>query len=254
MKKFFNKSFWIYDAEVTVKECILGSAIIFILLTIGLLISDKIYEAKLDAEKRYNIAIKINDNADLFTYGMETDIGDAFVYGTLKAVDTVSYPEITGNYMFVKKVKEKYTMHTRQVAHTRTVNGKTQTYYTTETYWTWDYAGEEHKKSKQIQFLNSIFNTELISLPSDYYITTVKESSHVRYKYYGVDTEHKGTIFTTLYNNTITPCEFYKDMDIERTVEYLKFFDFRFLFWFIWIILICGAVYAFVYAENNWMN
>ena len=254
MKKFFNKSFWIYDVEVTVKECILGSAIIFILLTIGLFISNKIHETKLDAEQRYNTAIKIDNDADLFIYGMETNIGDAFVYGTLKAIDTVTYHEIGGEYMYVEKVTERYTRHTRRVAHTRTVNGKTQTYYTTETYWSWDYAGSESKQSKQIQFLNSVFNTGIIDIPSDHYITTINESSFIRYVYYGVDKEHNGTIFTTLKDNTITPCDFYKDMNIDRTLKYLKFFDFRFLFWFIWIILICFVVYAFVYAENNWMN
>ena len=254
MKKFFNKSFWVYDAEVTVKECILGFAIISILLTIGLLISNKIHEQKIDTEKKYNTAIKIDNDADLFVYGMETNIGDAFVYGTLKAVDTVTYHEIGGEYMYVEKVKERYTRHTRQVAHTRTVNGKTQTYYTTETYWTWDRVNSEKKQSKQVQFLNSIFDMGMIKIPYEHYIDTIKESSTIRYFYYGVDKEHMGTIFTTLKDNTITPCDFYKDMNIDRTVKYLKFFDFRILFWIVWIILMCGILYLFVYAENNWMD
>lgn len=55
---------------------------------------------------------------------MRTNAGNAFVYGDLKAVDTVTYPEIGGEYIYIEKVKERYTMHTRQVAHTTTMNGK----------------------------------------------------------------------------------------------------------------------------------
>ena len=53
----------------------------------------------------------------MFQYGMDTNVGNAFVYGDLKAVDTVTYPEISGEYMYVEKVKERYTKHTRRVAH-----------------------------------------------------------------------------------------------------------------------------------------
>ena len=45
---------------------------------------------------------------DLFQYGMDTNIGNAFVYGDLQSIDTVSYPEIDGEYMYVEKVKEEY--------------------------------------------------------------------------------------------------------------------------------------------------
>lgn len=79
---------------------------------------------------------------------MDTNVGNAFVYGDLKAVDTVTYPEISGEYMYVEKVKEKYTRHTRKVRHS---NGKT-TWYTTETYWTWDRVGSEDIKCKEVSF------------------------------------------------------------------------------------------------------
>ena len=105
----------------------------------------------MDKNEIYNKAVKI-DSQEMFQYGMDTNIGNAFVYGELKAIDTVTYTEIGGEYMYVKKVKEKYTMHTRQVAHTRTVNGKTETYYTTEEYWTWDKINSSAIKCKRISF------------------------------------------------------------------------------------------------------
>lgn len=60
--------------------------------------------------EKYNKAVKIEDQ-ELFEYGMRTDIGNAFVYGNLEAVDTVTYPEIGGKYMYVRKVEEHYTRH-----------------------------------------------------------------------------------------------------------------------------------------------
>ena len=86
--------------------------------------------------QKYNTALQIDNNSEMFSYGMRTDIGNAFVHGDLKAVDTVTYPEIGGAYMYVEKIKEKYTMHTRTVTYT-TGSGKTrQTHTRTETYWT----------------------------------------------------------------------------------------------------------------------
>lgn len=121
--------------KITKREVIASISIIAIMLLIGVLISGKISDWMMDKNAEYNKAVKI-ESFDLFEYSMRTDVGNAFVYGDLLAVDTVTYPEIGGSYMYVEKVKERYTKHTRQVAHTRTVNGKTQTYYTTETYWT----------------------------------------------------------------------------------------------------------------------
>lgn len=192
---------------------------------------------------------------DMLQYGMDTNVGNAFVYGDLKAVDTVTYPEIGGEYMYVEKIKEQYTMHTRQVAHTRTVNGKSQTYYTTETYWTWDKVGSEDIKCKEILFCGVIFTSNKIDLPGTDYIDTIKESSHVRYKYYGVDTEYKGTIFTDLRDKTISDnTSFYNNLTIDETIERLES-DFPIIiFWIFWVILIGGMVFGFYYLDNRWLD
>lgn len=76
------------------------------------------------------------------------------VYGTLEALDPVSYPEIDGSYMYVEKIKKLYTMHTRTVAH-MDANGNTT--YTIETYWSWDYAGEESKAASTVSFCEATF-------------------------------------------------------------------------------------------------
>ena len=111
------------DFEITKREILASISIIAVMILIGVLISGKISEHQMDENEVYNKAVKI-ESTDLFQYGMDTNIGNAFVYGDLEAVDTVTYPEIGGEYMYVKKVKERYTEHTKQVAHTKTVNGK----------------------------------------------------------------------------------------------------------------------------------
>lgn len=198
-----RKGFDFGDFEITKREILASISIIAVMILFGILISSKISECQMDKNEIYNKAVKI-ESQEMFQYGMDTNVGNAFVYGDLKAVDTVTYPEIGGEYMYVEKIKEQYTMHTRQVAHTRTVNGKSQTYYTTETYWTWDKVGSEDIKCKEILFCGVIFTSNKIDLPGTDYIDTIKESSHVRYKYYGVDTEYKGTIFTDLRDKTIS--------------------------------------------------
>lgn len=249
-----RKGFDFGDFEITKREILASISIIAVMILFGILISSKISECQMDKNEIYNKAVKI-ESQEMFQYGMDTNVGNAFVYGDLKAVDTVTYPEIGGEYMYVEKIKEQYMMHTRQVAHTRTVNGKSQTYYTTETYWTWDKVGSEDIKCKEILFCGVIFTSNKIDLPGTDYIDTIKESSHVRYKYYGVDTEYKGTIFTDLRDKTISDnTSFYNNLTIDETIERLES-DFPIIiFWIFWVILIGGMVFGFYYLDNRWLD
>lgn len=242
------------DFVITKREILVSISLIAILLMIGVWISGNITEAKLDADERYNKAVKI-ESADLFEYGMRTNVGDAFVYGDLKAVDTVTFPEIDGEYMYVRKVTERYTRHTRTVTKTRTVNGKTQTYTTTEVYWTWDEIHRESDKCKEITFLGVTFDSNKIDIPGADYLKTIKEPSKIRHKYYGTGTEHVGTIFTELRDGTIKDdSNFYKNRTITETVEHLEAIDWTVAFWIVWIFVIGGCVYGFYYIDNRWLE
>ncbi len=242
------------DFEITKREILASVSIIAIMLLIGVLISGKISEHQMDKNEIYNKAVKIQ-SFDIFAYGMRTNVGNAFVYGDLKAVGTVTYPEIGGEYMYVKKVKERYTKHTRRVAHTKTVNGKSQTYYTTETYWTWDRVGGEEQMCNEVSFLDCVFESGKIDIPGTEYIDTIKESSHVRYKYYGVATQHTGTIFTELKDNTISDnTPFYENKTIDETVGLLESNGGTIIFWVLWIIFIGFCVYGFYYLDNRWLE
>ena len=252
--RYDRKGFDFCDFEIRKREILASISINAVIILIRILISSKISEHQMDENEIYKIAVKI-ESQELFQYGMDTNVGNAFVYGDLKAVDTVTYPEISGEYMYVEKVKERYTKHTRRVAHTRTVNGKSKTYYTTETYWTWDRVGSEDIKCKEISFCGVNFASNKIDLPDTDYIDTIKESSHVRYKYYGVGTEYKGTIFTDLRDKTISDnTSFYNNSTIDETIERLES-DFPIIiFWIFWVILIGGMVFGFYYLDNRWLD
>lgn len=245
-----ENDFNIGNFTITKREIIASISIIAVMLLIGVLISSKISEHQMDKNEVYNKAVK-TESSGMFEYGMRTNVGNAFVYGDLKSIDTVTYPEIGGKYMYIKKVKEKYTMHTRTV--TTTVNGKTQT--RTETYWTWDPVSVDELKCKKVSFLGVEFKSNKIEIPGDSYIKTIKESSRIRYKYYGTGVKHSGTIFTKLENKTISDdTPFYKDMGIDETVEHLESNVGTVIFWVIWVILIGLAVYGFYYIDNRWLE
>ena len=250
-----RKKFYIGDFEITVREIIASVSIIATMLLFGVLIHGKISEHQMDKNEIYNKAVKI-ESKDLFQYGMDTNVGNAFVYGELKAVDTVTYPEIGGEYMYVEKVKEKYTLHTRTVTKTKTVNGKTKTYTDTEVYWTWDRIGSEYKKCKELSFCDIAFESNKFDIPRAGYITTIKESVNIRYKYYGTSTKFTGTIFTDLRDKTIPKgTNFYNNMNIEETHKYLETgIGWLVVFWFFWIILIAGCVVGFYYLDNRWLE
>ncbi len=108
----------IYDGgtfEITARELLFSVIIVIFMLTVGFFIGEKISSVADEKNQEYEQAAKIEDNKDLFEYGMRTDIGNAFVSGTLKAVDPVSLPEIDGEYAFIIKTEERYTRHGRTV-------------------------------------------------------------------------------------------------------------------------------------------
>ena len=241
------------DFEVTKREILASVSIIAVMLIIGILISNRISEYQMDRNEVYNKAIKITQQ-NIFQHGMDTDIGNAFVYGDLKAIDTVTFPEIGGQYMSVKKVKERYTKHTRTVTKTRRVGKTTQVYTTTETYWTWDAVDSWKKNCEKVSFLGIEFNYGDIYKPTENHITTQKESPHIRYVYYGSPTEYIGTIFTELKNGTINNTDFFNNMTIDETVEHLELEVLLWAFWILWIIVMGATVCGFYYLDNEWLE
>lgn len=236
---------------ITKREVIASFVIIAFMMIVGFFISDNITDWQNEQNAKYQKALHIENNKDMFQYGMDTNVGNAFVYGDLTALDPVSYDEIDGEYMYIEKVKEQYTKHTRRVSYT--VDGKRR--YRTETYWTWDWAGSEDKKCKNINFCGVTFDSNKIDMPSQHLIDTIKESSHIRYKYYGVSTSHTGTIFTKLADESISDnTKFYENESIDDVLKDKTTGGWNIIFWVVWIILTGILVFGFYYLDNQWLN
>lgn len=248
MKK--HNSFDFGNFEITFREILASISIIAVMLLIGFVISGKISQIQSDRNAKYNKAVKI-ESTDLFQYGMNTNVGNAFVYGKLKAVDTVTYPEIGGEYMYVEKIEEHYNRHTRTYT---TTDGKGHTKIHTEVYWSWDYAGSEDIQCKEVSFCGIVFDSNKIKLPSADYIDTIKESGYVRYKYYGTNIEYKGTIFTKLKDKTISDSTPFYEMSIKETKDKLERNIGIVIFWIVWIIVMVLAVFGFYYIDNEWLE
>lgn len=248
MKK--HNSFDFSNFEITYREILASISIIAVMLLIGFVISGKISQIQSDRNAKYNKAVKI-ESTDLFQYGMNTNVGNAFVYGELKAVDTVTYPEIGGEYMYVEKIEEHYNRHTRTYT---TTDGKGHTKIHTEVYWSWDYAGSEDIQCKEVSFCGIVFDSNKIKLPSADYIDTIKESGYVRYKYYGTNIEYKGTVFTKLKDKTISDSTPFYEMSIKETKDKLERNIGIVIFWIVWIIVMVLAVFGFYYIDNEWLE
>lgn len=241
--------------EITKREIIASIVIISLMLIIGFMISDKISNAQNDANAEYQKAIHIED-ADLFQYGMDTSVGNAFVYGKLGTVDPVTFDEVGGQYMRIEKTEEHYNQHTRTVTKTRTnANGKTETYTETEVYYSWDYYYSWEKHSKKIKFCGVEFDYGKIPVPDLHYIDTLDESSNIRYVYYGTPIEHQGTIYTGLRDGTISKdTRLFINKNIDEAFEICTSGGGIILFWIMWIPLTVLLVCGFYYLDNRWLN
>lgn len=243
-----------YGWDLTVRELLFSIAIVLVMLTVGFFLSEKIASANDEANQEYYQAMKINADAELFQYGMRTNVGNAFVSGTLEAVGPVSYPDIDGEYAYAEKIKEKYTEHTKVVDDYDEDGNKVGSHI--ETYWEWDEVDRESIHCESIKFLGVEFPYGTIGFPGSYYIDTVNGGYHIRYKYYGCDTSYDGTIYAKLASGTINGAKFINGRNTDEAVDYMVGSGTAslVLFWFVWIVLSGGAVYGFCYLDNRWLE
>jgi len=240
--------------RITKREIISSVVIIAIMVIIGFVINESIQQYLLEKYQTYDTAVQI-ESEELFRYGMKTGIGHAFVYGNLKTIDPVTFPEIGGAYSYIKKEEQEYRRHSRTVTKTyKDSNGNTKTKTEIEYYWTWDTMRTESKISTKISFLNVEFDYSKIPFPSSSQIATLDTGYHERNVYYGSKAECEGTIFTILSNDTISKTSFYENLTITETIERLETGAELVIFWIFWILLTVGLVIGFYYLENRWLE
>lgn len=245
------------DYEITFREVLVSIAITCILIGLGFLISEKIQNSVNESNEKYYKSLKINNDGEKFKYAIKTNLGYVLAQGKVQAVNGVHINDIDGTYFRIRKVKEQYTMHTRQVAHTRTKSdGTTETYYTTEEYWTWDYLGEEEFHTEKFKFLEVEFIYDTIHFSKERYKETINESSHVRYQYYIIPFEFEGTLFTYIDNNTINKNIFWVNKTIENIINEKEneTNGWNTGFWVIWIIFTGFVDFGYIGLENKYLE
>lgn len=149
------------NMEHTKRKMLIGVIIFFLMITAGIFISDKISEHVAAQNEVYYKAVKIDNNADQFTYAMRTNLGVALIYGALEASDGVKLPELTGKYWAVERVTEKYTQHIRIITTTDS-EGKTHT--RTEFYNSWDIVSSEESQTEMFHFLGNVFESDILDV------------------------------------------------------------------------------------------
>lgn len=247
--------------EITKREIIISVAIAAVMLIIGFFISGKITDAQNDKNAEYQKAVHIEDS-ELFQYGMDTNVGNAFVYGDLQAVDTVTFDEIGGEYIHVEKVEERYERHERKVTET---DSKGKKHTKIEVYYEWETEDRENKHSEKIMFCGVELPYKKIPYYSDKHIKTIDsdreyswksgEFVKVRFQYYGTPIKHTGTVYTRLSDGTILDnSRFFKDYTIEQALNSCTSDVGNVMFWALWIALTVGAVIGFCYLDNRWLE
>lgn len=107
------------------REVLFSAIIVFVMLLVGLFVSDAILQGAISKSEDYRTATII-ENEDQFLYGMQTNFGHSLVYGEVSSNSFVTYDEIGNGFIYIEKHKEHYTRHTRTVTRTDS-NGKKHT-------------------------------------------------------------------------------------------------------------------------------
>jgi hypothetical protein len=258
------------DFRITKREIMFSVIIFFIMLFIGGFICNIIDDNITIRNQKYLSSIKINDDARQLRYGMDTNVGNAIIYGDMKAIDPVSMDDVTGEYMYIKKVKERYTPHTRTVTYTS--NGKTHT--RVEVYYTWDAVDSWKSAVDEVYYVGNRFkfslfdyhDTDVLRLnnlnitdKSRWYKTDntyLYETSSVRYYFDVIPDVVSGTTFAHLDNGTMNDVSFVANKNIDEFINSAVKDEmlYEVIFWIAWLFLTAILIFVFCIFENNWLE
>ena len=87
--------------SISKREIISSIVIVALMLVFGFILHGTISDALMLKYQEYNTALQINEDAEMFKYAMKTNVGNSFVYGKLECLDTVTYPDIDGQYSYI---------------------------------------------------------------------------------------------------------------------------------------------------------
>lgn len=242
--------------KLTLREVIFAFLIIGIMSVIGFLIAGKIEQEVHNTQLKYRRAIQIDKNPTQFAWALDTDVGDAFIEGSLTVVDPVSHKLLDGKWMKLKARYQKYQQHTRTVTYTTTVNGKPKTRTKIETYWSWDTYDTEDFSASQVEFLDKkLYLNDLKLYGVSWDEKIVKTHRHRRVVFSVLPTKYFGTLFTCIKDKKISnQSSFLVGMNIENAYKYYTSSNAVTIFWIFWIVFIGFVLYGFFVIDNTWLE
>lgn len=245
------------DWKITWREALFSVIIIAVLYGIGVWISNPILSSATEEAQRVITMTKVSD-AEKFGYIRRTNVGNFLAEGDLIANDTITLSEFPGKYSRIKKVKEEYRSHTETYTTTDD-DGDTHTH--TRIVWEWEVVKTENFQTQTYTFLGTRFTGKEI----DYSCPTTESKTIYDKKLWGTDVRY--TYYTTplVVSGTmrgVTENKAYKDLKFKRGTTIKEIIDKAerkqhnapITFWVLWSIVIAGAVFLFVYCENDWLE
>jgi hypothetical protein len=240
----------IFGIEIKSREVAISVAIVLVLAAIGFLIHNQVEESLTRNAEVYNRAYKPS-TAEQFAYAARTNVGHSLMVGELSTDNPVQTKHCKGDYMKLKVVHERYTMHTRTVTDS---DGDSHI----ETYWTWDYAGEERLAAEEYTFCGLSGAVDDLKFKLQY-ISTDHPFGYDRWVVYGAPQAFEATILADLRDNRIQPVkqrgvEVYRDQSVVEVIEAKNSKGGVVIFDVLWIVFIVAAVIIFRYMENRWLD
>ena len=242
--------------EVTKREILFSTIILAIMIGLGVWISNPIVSSLTKNALETVSAVQAKDS-DKFGYIKRTNAGRFLAEGPLVANDTITIPDIPGQFSYIEKVKEVYTMHT-QVYTTTDGKGHVRTH--TRTYWSWDVKGREEFETADYNFLGENFTKKEIGYRGDCEKdTTIYNKkfwgSNVRYVYYTTPVAVEGLMTGVADGKSYNDLKFTRNVLIEDRIESAerKILSIPIVFWTLWIILTGAVITLFYVLENKWL-
>ena len=269
---------YIGDYKITKREAISSVVIVCLMMVVGFFISTWISDRIAQKNEVFYKAVKINGDANMFSYGIKTGVGNVLAYGTVTAREPVSLPELVGDYYSVSKITERYTRHVRTVV-VSLGNGKTTT--RTEVYYTWDTVSSDEYKTDTIEFLGQVMPSTDIKLNNDQILELTKENvssknqaqiygnyiyknrfvfssvGDIRYYYVVIPTSTNGTLLATLKAGEFKALgALYVDQTPQQVVDDIAYGEGIpiIIFWVFWSLITVGSAIGFVCMENKWLE
>lgn len=216
------------------KKIIALALIIFVVMTgigvlAGVVAKDQLYKQY----DKYNDAVKAV-TPEQFQMAIKNK-KNVIAYNTITAIEPVTDERLDGDYIYISRRHEEYTVDIRP--KTNMVNGKPQT--TTELYYRWKYKSQDDFMAPIVSFYGREFNTSDIEL-TNYSTTDWIREGNDKYLYKTISNDISGTMFVEFRDDEMS-LKFYAETSINETVEQQKNPVWIVVFAIVWGLLTIGG-------------